>query len=747
MSSDEDDVPLAATATAMAAKRARPPADVNAPAPSRLKRPKVEPARKVENGRPNGLGDRPDRRRRDASGDLHTPLPPANGGGDDGDDGGEGDDGGGDSPSRAVAVPSASASRLRNARARERSAGSGGRPAKVRTTAGAKSEILPVAAAANGSDDGGAYRWWDDGDSEKGGVKWRTLVHHAVLFPPEYEPHGVKMLYDGKPVDLTPACEEVATFFAAKLDTDYERKKTFRDNFFHDFRATLKGTPAAAVVKSLAKCNFSRIKEHLDRERDKKKELPAAEKKALREAEAARVQKYVHALVDGREEKVGNFRVEPPGLFLGRGEHPLMGKVKARIYPEDVTINIGEDAPVPDVCLPGRRWGKVVHDNKVTWLCGWKDSITNGRKYVFLSAGSAFKGMSDLQKFEKARTLGKNIESIRKDYVAGWTSKSKEVRQRSVAMYLIDKLALRVGNEKNDDEADTVGCCSLRVEHIKLVEPRSVEFDFLGKDSMRYHNIVEVEKQVFDNLRLFMRNKSGGDDIFHRLSVAGLNDYLKSLMPGLSAKVFRTYNASVTLDRLLRATADDAPTHDKNVFYNQQNKEVAILCNHQRSTPKTHDAQMSRMQSRMDEAQEWLTELQKAQRKLRKGTDSGTVTVTEYKPVKPEVHDGMDDKARAAERKRAADAPRVKTSRPMSEAQVTAAVQRTKERLAKLEADAQVKDDLKTVALGTSKINYLDPRITVAWCKKQDVPIERIFASALLVKFAWAMPTPSTFTF
>ena len=40
--------------------------------------------------------------------------------------------------------------------------------------------------------------------------------------------------------------------------------------------------------------------------------------------------------------QVGNFRVEPPGLFRGRGEHPRMGKVKTRIYPRDITINIGE---------------------------------------------------------------------------------------------------------------------------------------------------------------------------------------------------------------------------------------------------------------------------------------------------------------------------------------------------------------------------------------------------------------------
>ena len=38
----------------------------------------------------------------------------------------------------------------------------------------------------------------------------------------------------------------------------------------------------------------------------------------------------------------------------------------------------------------------------------------------------------------------------------------------------------------------------------------------------------------------------------------------------------------------------------------------------------------------------------------------------------------------------------------------------------------QTKEDLKTVALGTSKINYLDPRITVAWCKRHEVPIEKV---------------------
>lgn len=79
----------------------------------------------------------------------------------------------------------------------------------------------------------------------------------------------------------------------------------------------------------------------------------------------------------------------------------------------------------------------------------------------------------------------KHVERIRKDYTAELKSKVTADRQRATAMYFIDKLALRAGNEKGEDEADTVGCCSLRYEHITLNPPNELIFDFLGKDSIR----------------------------------------------------------------------------------------------------------------------------------------------------------------------------------------------------------------------------------------------------------------------
>ena len=67
-------------------------------------------------------------------------------------------------------------------------------------------------------------------------LKWETLEHSGVLFPPEYKAHGVKMLYDGAPVELTEAQEEVATMAASMVETDYFSKDTFLKNFWEGFK-------------------------------------------------------------------------------------------------------------------------------------------------------------------------------------------------------------------------------------------------------------------------------------------------------------------------------------------------------------------------------------------------------------------------------------------------------------------------------------------------------------------------------
>lgn len=454
------------------------------------------------------------------------------------------------------------------------------------------------------------FRWWENMDKGDNSIKWNTLEHNGVVFPPPYQPlpKNVKLVYDGVPVSLHPDAEEIAGFYGAMLHSEVNTSNpTFNKNFFDDFKAMLDKTGHGKdkdgnkiKIKKFELCNFKPIFEYYDAEREKKKALPAAEKKAIKAEKDAAEAQYTHCLWDGRKQKVGNFRVEPPGLFRGRGEHPKTGKVKQRVQPEQITINIGKHATVPPP-PEGHNWKEIKHDQTATWLVTWQENINGAFKYVMLAASSDIKGQSDYTKFEKARELKKHIDRIRKDYNRDLKSNVMADRQRATAVYLIDKFALRAGNEKGEDEADTVGCCSLKYEHITLRPPNTVIFDFLGKDSIRFYDEVEVEPQVFKNLKIFKKEPKGpGDEVFDRLTTSALNKHLSSYMQGLTAKVFRTYNASWTMSNLLKNMKSTGTIPEKVKDYNDANREVAILCNHKRTVAAGHAGQIEKMQDKID---------------------------------------------------------------------------------------------------------------------------------------------------
>lgn len=142
----------------------------------------------------------------------------------------------------------------------------------------------------------------------------------------------------------------MAGFFATMLETEHALDATFRKNFFEDWKIVLKRHPPVRCIccsQTVAKsgiqqrdgtkivsfdlCDFRPMFEHFEAERAKKKAMSTEEKKAAKKAKDEMEAKYTTCLLDGRKEKIGNFRVEPPGLFRGRGEHPKKGALKVRI--------------------------------------------------------------------------------------------------------------------------------------------------------------------------------------------------------------------------------------------------------------------------------------------------------------------------------------------------------------------------------------------------------------------------------
>merc|ERR1719263_2388016 len=69
------------------------------------------------------------------------------------------------------------------------------------------------------------------------------------------------------------------------------------------------------------------------------------------------------------------------------------------------------------------------------------------------------------------------------------------------------------------------------------------------------------------------------------------------------------------------------------------------------------------------------------------------------------------------------------------------------EKIKKMEVELRNKEENKEVSLGTSRANYMDPRITVAWCKRCDLPIEKLFAKTLKEKFNWALQVDGDWRF
>lgn len=283
---------------------------------------------------------------------------------------------------------------------------------------------------------------------------------------------------------------------------------------------------------------------------------------------------------------------------------------------------MSEDAVVPICSEPGHAWQSVRHDPSVTWLCSWTENVQEANKYVMLAASSSFKGKSDMDKYTKAIKLKGCIHKVREDYTSKIRAKDRALRQLGTAMWIIDVLALRVGGEKGEDEADTVGCCSLRVEHLRFnsdEDSYEIELEFLGKDSMLYKQTInfatygDLGKQVYENLKTFCAKKEQDEDIFETLNPPILNKHLSSLMKGLTAKVFRTYNASVTLEKELPSAEEIAglSVQDKVLRYNAANRQVAILCNHQKTVSKAQETSLENMNEKLQVMKDQRNELVK----------------------------------------------------------------------------------------------------------------------------------------
>jgi DNA topoisomerase-1 len=467
----------------------------------------------------------------------------------------------------------------------------------------------------------------------------------------------------------------MAAAWAKKQGTDYVKDPVFIKNFFQDFTKTLdiQNNPITPedidfteVINTAEKEKL--IKTTLSKEEKKRQ---AQDRKQIREENK---QKYGYAIVDDVKTELGNYIAEPPSIFMGRGQHPLRGRWKPEVKQTDITLNLSPDAPKP----PG-NWKAIIWQPNSMWIAKWDDPLRGREKYIWLADSSPAKQQKEVDKFNKARDLENKIDQLQNYIKANLQSSDIKIRKIATVAYLIEELKLRVGDEKDPDEADTVGATTLRPSHITINAEDRVTFDFLGKDSVRWQKEVTLPEEVVTNLQEFIdqaqkQTNTTEATIFNGIRSEHVNDFLSEILPGLTAKVFRTYYASQIVKNSLQKAniSPSEPIFVKKHVATLANLEAAIMLNHKRKPPKN-----------------WEESLSKKIARLNMLRDSPKKTKTQT------------------------------------------------ERLQSLDYKIKEVKDTREYNLRTSLKSYIDPRVYYSWGKTIDFDWKLYYPKTLQTKFSW----------
>ncbi len=508
--------------------------------------------------------------------------------------------------------------------------------------------------------------------------QWETLAHSGVSFPAPFvsDPRTNAITIYGKKIPMELEQEEMAVAWAKKIGTPYVDDPVFQANFLSDFLKLFGPEFKKAKISDIV---FPTLPEKVELTKEQKKALAAERKKKRLELK----EKFGYAMVDGVRTEIANWVVEPPGLYMGRGNIPIRGHWKPRITEEDVTLNLDKNAPAP----PG-KW-KIVHQPDCMWIASWTDKLTGKVKYVWLHDSSSLRQMRDKNKYDKAKKLEKDYSKVRSYILKSMKSKDEKLRKVATACFLIERLAMRVGDEKDEDEADTVGASTLRVEHLIFPRPDAVDFDFFGKDYVRWQKTLEVEpaeSAAVENLKEFCKGKDPEHLIFDGMTSRNVNEFLGKALPGLTAKVFRTFIATTVVKQYLKlhnAFPEGSPEHDMIYEARLANLEAAIKCNHKRTPPKTFEQTLQKKKDR-------LAVLEKSEPKTEKQKE------------------------------------------------------RLKLRIERLKKQIELTEQTREYNLNTSLRNYIDPRVYRSWANKVGLDWKVLYTATLQRKMAWVDGTPAS---
>jgi DNA topoisomerase-1 len=584
------------------------------------------------------------------------------------------------------------------------------------------------------------------------------LHHNSILVPPRYEGKGLTIKVKGEVIKLTAEQEEMAMAWAKKVGTAYVEDPVFAKNFHCDFSKKL------GINVKPGDVDYSDVIVVVEKEREWKASLSREEKKRLAaERKAAREknkERYGYAVVNGERMELANYVAEPSSIFMGRGEHPMRGSWKEGPQKENIVLNLSPDAPRPE-----GDWKEIVWEPEIMWIARWQDKLSGKMKYVWFSDSSDIKQRKEIEKFDKAKAFRRNLSRVQKHIMENLDSDDLKRRKTATVCYLIDKLKIRVGDEKDPDEADTIGASTLRPEHIVFNEDDTVTFNFLGKDCVPHIFTKELAEKVIRNLKEFAANAEVS--LFDEVRSQHVSEFLDEVMVGLSAKVFRTLYASDAVKTKLKKTRvePEEPIYVKKYVATIANLEAAKVCNHKRTIPKRWKASLEKKKDRLKvlkerakiaqgKLSEKVKEAEKRQKKrMKKREESLKAASEKLEEHKQQLEareregksvDALKKRIKSKRKAVAQQRQQIKELKAKHKEQmekmkqrITSQGQRDKAALEKMKLRIEIQGETRDYNLTTSLKSYIDPRIYCEWGKKVNYDWKQYYSKTLQKKFSW----------
>ena len=491
----------------------------------------------------------------------------------------------------------------------------------------------------------------------------KSLIHKGPVLPNEYE-------YQNLIKGLSPLAEEMLVNYVNKLDDDLKIRinisniNLFNTNFYNCLKYELSSKFVNLKFPEDYKNIFQIIKENYTKPKTKND-----------------YEEYSYAYINSNKEKILNYMIEPPGIFIGRGECKYNGMWKYRVGSDNIIVNFikgDNNTKLEELYFQEvqSKFKNIISNPTVTYIDRYFINLgksENENKYLYriakeirFSKDSTISHEADLNKFDKANKLIKNWNKINNYILENINNEDKIISECAVISWLVQYTSIRIGSDKSL-ETNVVGASSLRTFNLDTETEGDKYFlilDFIGKDSIKYNQKFEIPMIIHSKIKDILKTKSKDDFVFS-VNSTQVNQFLDKCIPGITAKVFRTAWACKLLLELYdknKSKFEDKSVKYKILLLKYLLIQISNKLNHKKATKKNNDTKINNLEKKIKDCND-----------------------------------------------------------------------KDKKELYKLKIN--ILKDSEDTNTSTALTSYIDPRIVIDICKEQNIPIDKIYTKTLLRYF------------